>query len=278
MNNKGIGRLGDFLKAARERQGLSQDDVAAKLGYSLGQYISNWEREDSSMPIKRVRAVAKLYGISANKLFRAVVRDRLARMEIKMHAQFGPVLLLIGLGALGAGFSRGVSQPAPEPTVSPSPLPSTIPQMSGIEFQSVAYYTTPAERVRVAAAARKVVETVQSKCFRDFMSARAMIHTHERSPRKVAEHLQGLTGIVPVKFYYSRFSSAVAYRQPPSLEINMNRKFFGSWSTPCELASTLGHEGLGHAIGEYDHDYEWNAQRDFSVPYSINKAFEKCCV
>lgn len=162
----------------------------------------------------------------------------------------------------------------------PSPQPSPKPSLSGTPYvilEPVKGYTTQAEAAVIKKAEVVMNDVVHSQCFYDFMSQRAMIQTNGRSSEEVAKHIQGLSGTVPVVMYYKWLTSAVAYRQPPSLTVNFNRKFFGVSTPLCSWASTLAHEGLGHSLGGYDHDYKWNAQRDYSMPYSANKAFEKCC-
>jgi len=37
-------------------------------------------------------------------------------------------------------------------------------------------------------------------------------------------------------------------------------------------SKTLNHEAVGHALGGYDHSFEWSPIRDFTVPYSISGA------
>ena len=186
-------------------------------------------------------------------------------------------LLLILLLAVNA---HAASKAPPAPVPSPSPVAVASPVPAGplkVQFSPVDFYSTPSERIKIKKAGELLNRVVASACFKDFMAARKLIQTNGRAPSEVATHVQGLTGIVPVKMYYRRFTSAVAYRQPPSMEINLNRKAFWPDLDDCEWGSTLAHESLGHSLGGYDHDYKWNAQRDFSVPYSLNAAFDACC-
>lgn len=195
----------------------------------------------------------------------------------------------------------GMSKRAPAPEMSPTPSPAptvsagTVPFPSGVEFKPVEYYTTKAQRAKIAAAAVKVKEVLGSQCFADFMSKRKLMDTDGRTPTQVVEHLRGLKGTVPVKIYYRCMqfnvfkcpapTSAVAYRQPPSKEINLNGYAFTLDMSDCEWAATMAHEGLGHSMGEYGHSFDWTATRDFSVPYSLGgsvrrnggDAFTNCC-
>jgi len=145
---------------------------------------------------------------------------------------------------------------------------------------------TPREWVEyIAKGEKKMNEVVHSQCLSDFLSKRDMIQTNNRTPEQVVKHLQSLNGNITVKLYYTRLkskfnpfgTSAVAYRQPPSNDININTAYFTYQGNACEFSGTLAHESLAHSLGGYDHSYYDSSDREFSVPYSLNKAFEKCC-
>jgi hypothetical protein len=163
-----------------------------------------------------------------------------------------------------------------------------------VTFEPVDYYTTPAERAKIRAAGLKAAQVIQSKCFADFMSKRALIQTNGRTPPEVAAHLQSLSGAVPVKMYYRCMhfglgcpvpTSAVAYRPLGQQEIDINRAHFTTDLSNCYWARTFAHEGDGHLLGGYDHDFNWSPSRSYSVPYSIGggdqaqggDAFDACC-
>lgn len=67
MKQKNV--LAEFLKQKRVTAGLSQRDVADKLGYSTPQFISNWERGVSHPPISALKKLGELYKVSAEDLF-----------------------------------------------------------------------------------------------------------------------------------------------------------------------------------------------------------------
>ncbi len=185
------------------------------------------------------------------------------------------LILLLTTSALAGGRKAPAPEPSPSPSAVPSPIPAPSPQLPGIHFESVAYYTTVAERAKIKSAAQAVARTLASQCFKDFMSTRNLIQTNGKTPPQVVEHIRGLAGTVPIEMYYRRFTSAVAYRNPGSPTIHLNRKAFGTSMPDCEWSSTMAHEALH--VFDYDHDFKWSASRDFSVPYSVNKAFEACC-
>ena len=131
----------------------------------------------------------------------------------------------------------------------------------------------------------KMNQVVQSQCFYDFMSKRSLIQTNGKTPSDVAKHIQGLSGSIVVHFYYKAMksrlnpfgTSVVAYRAPPSTDINMNTAYWDDNSGICEFSSTFAHESLAHSLGGYDHDVYYSPSRDYSVPYSVNAAFSACC-
>jgi transcriptional regulator with XRE-family HTH domain len=61
--------LADYLKEKRIASGLSQKDVASKMGYSTPQFISNWERGISQPPINSIKKLCEIYGVESEQLF-----------------------------------------------------------------------------------------------------------------------------------------------------------------------------------------------------------------
>lgn len=151
----------------------------------------------------------------------------------------------------------------------------TPPEMGGVTFIPVSQNKD--EIMMVTVASDKVNEVVKSKCFADFMLDRDMIQTKGQSNAQVVKTLQSATGKINVKFYTKRMTSEIAVRYPPSSDINFNRAYWTGNKNVCKWASTLAHEGLGHVLGDYDHDFRYSKSRDYSVPYSINFAFDACC-
>lgn len=197
-------------------------------------------------------------------------------------AVFAFILILPAYGMK----KRRLEAPEPQPSVSVSPLPvstpSPLPTGRGhIALEPDTYYSTASERTKIKKAEIKVNQVIQSECFSKFMSTRKLLQTNGRTPAQVVAHIQSLKDTVPVNMYYRRMggiggTSAVAYRQPPEKDVNLNRAYFGIVLSDCEWASTLAHESL-HAIGEYGHDFNWSPSREYSVPYSVNHSFDECC-
>ena len=59
--------LGNSLFHARKKSGLSQEEVAEKIGVSR-QTISKWESNQSSPDIQSCKAMADVFGISLEEL------------------------------------------------------------------------------------------------------------------------------------------------------------------------------------------------------------------
>ncbi len=80
--------FGKILKEKRERTGISQADVAKKLGYSSPQFISNWERNLSTPPVTSLRTLAQLYKMSADNLFQVYLKTSLKVLETDLKKRF----------------------------------------------------------------------------------------------------------------------------------------------------------------------------------------------
>ncbi len=189
------------------------------------------------------------------------------------------IIAILQLSILGCKYSSPVSKVPPDQISVSTSIASEPPkatEVGTVKLNPIEYYTTSQERAILTQVEKKLNEVKSSKCTHDFLAARKMIQTQNKTSLQVANHVASLSGSVDVVMYYSRFSSAMAYRQPPELKINLNRKYFYATLAICEWVSTVLHESL-HALANYEHDYQWNAQRDFSVAYSANAAVEKCC-
>lgn len=80
--------LGKFLKERREKAGLSQKDVADKLGYSTPQFVSNWERGVSTPPLKTLKKIGDMYSVSADELFNVTLNYQVQQMTIDLKRKF----------------------------------------------------------------------------------------------------------------------------------------------------------------------------------------------
>ena len=67
--------LGEFLQAKRIKSGLSQGDVATKLGYSSPQFISNFERGLCAPPLNKLKLLVNLYDLNGEELVRLMLKE-----------------------------------------------------------------------------------------------------------------------------------------------------------------------------------------------------------
>lgn len=81
-------QLGNFLKDKRSAAGLSQADVAKKLGYSTSQFISNWERGLSTPPVSVLKILADMYEVSPDSMLKAVLDSTVARVTVNLKRKF----------------------------------------------------------------------------------------------------------------------------------------------------------------------------------------------
>jgi transcriptional regulator with XRE-family HTH domain len=80
--------LQTFLYDSRVAAGLTQMEVASKLGYKSPQFVSNWERGLSSPPITIVMILSDMYGVDEQELFDLMVKSSLARVEATMREDY----------------------------------------------------------------------------------------------------------------------------------------------------------------------------------------------
>lgn len=184
-------------------------------------------------------------------------------------------IIVITLLTLSACQSLVVApEPMPTPSAKVSPSPTAVPSSGTVHFISDPYYTTPEQRKLIANAEAEANEMKNSDCVHDFLAVRKLIQINGKTPLQFADEVRAAGGNIPVQFYYRRFGSAVAYREPPSLTIHLNSRFYGPWSSVCEVVSVLLHESVGHSLLNYDHDFNWSPSREYSGPYSLNHAVD----
>lgn len=80
--------LARYLKQKRLAAGLSQVEVAQKLGYTTSQFVSNWERGVAPPPVRTLRKLAQLYKVPANDLYELLLRVTLQKAEKDLQREF----------------------------------------------------------------------------------------------------------------------------------------------------------------------------------------------
>lgn len=74
-------KTGILIKNYRKKSSMSQGFLAKKLGYSNGQFISNWERGVAPIPVHKVREICKLLDIDVDKFKKTMIDEFKAKME-----------------------------------------------------------------------------------------------------------------------------------------------------------------------------------------------------
>jgi transcriptional regulator with XRE-family HTH domain len=80
--------IGSFLKKARLAKKLSQAELASILGYQNSQYISDWERGYSPIPLKRILDLSEALNIDSQVLFDLLVDLSKERLERDLQKKF----------------------------------------------------------------------------------------------------------------------------------------------------------------------------------------------
>lgn len=68
--------LGEFLQSKRMKAGLSQGDVATKLGYSSPQFISNFERGLCAPPLNKLKLLVQLYDLNGEEVVKLMLKEQ----------------------------------------------------------------------------------------------------------------------------------------------------------------------------------------------------------
>ncbi|MGH1468835.1 MAG: helix-turn-helix domain-containing protein [Bdellovibrionales bacterium] len=68
-------KLKDIIKAKRIEKKYSQVKLAKTLGYSSGQFVSNWERGESYPPMDRLAKIALIFEIEKEYLIDLFLKE-----------------------------------------------------------------------------------------------------------------------------------------------------------------------------------------------------------
>jgi len=83
-------KLREKLKSAREKKKYSQTKLAKILGYSSGQFVSNWERGKSYPPVDRLAKMSILLDLDQEELIGLYLNElsHEKRLEFKKAIEF----------------------------------------------------------------------------------------------------------------------------------------------------------------------------------------------
>lgn len=76
--------LGTFLKQKRIDSGLTQNELATKLGDVHSQFVSNWERGLCAPPSHSFHKLIEVLKVNRQKLVDVMVEDSRATIEAKI--------------------------------------------------------------------------------------------------------------------------------------------------------------------------------------------------
>ena len=77
-----------FLSAKREATGLSQKEVADRLGYATSQFVSNWERGQAQPPVDILRKLCAIYKISPDEMFQHILSTKVEQLKGNLERKF----------------------------------------------------------------------------------------------------------------------------------------------------------------------------------------------
>jgi transcriptional regulator with XRE-family HTH domain len=80
--------ISKFLREKRLSAGLSQGDVAKKLGYQSAQFVSNWERNLCRPPVETLRKIAQIYNIDPDQMFEIALESSIEDITADLTAKF----------------------------------------------------------------------------------------------------------------------------------------------------------------------------------------------
>ena len=69
-------KISEYFKTKRMGANLSQQEVAKALGFTTGQFVSNWERGLSFPPMQILPKLVKLYKINKNELMNVYLEEQ----------------------------------------------------------------------------------------------------------------------------------------------------------------------------------------------------------
>jgi transcriptional regulator with XRE-family HTH domain len=73
--------MGIYLREMREKKGLTQAQVATKLGYGSPQFISNIERGVSRVPLKSLKSFIDLYELPTNDVIDFLLDEKRKQLQ-----------------------------------------------------------------------------------------------------------------------------------------------------------------------------------------------------
>lgn len=76
MKNKGMNRLGEYIKLLREAEGMSQEELAIKSGFSGRAAISAIEKGKTNMSVDRLQDIAVALRVTPGELMDVLIETQ----------------------------------------------------------------------------------------------------------------------------------------------------------------------------------------------------------
>ncbi len=80
--------ISEYLKGRRLELGLTQYEVARRLGYSSPQFVSNWERGIANIPRKVFPQLVKMYRMNTGETKRLLFAEAQRQVECALQQIF----------------------------------------------------------------------------------------------------------------------------------------------------------------------------------------------
>jgi transcriptional regulator with XRE-family HTH domain len=87
QDKNGFDSVGALIKQYRLDAGLSQGDLAKKLGYTTPQFVSNWERELCQPPAASLGKIAEILGCEPQNFVERCINIMMRVYEKDLRAQ-----------------------------------------------------------------------------------------------------------------------------------------------------------------------------------------------
>lgn len=80
LPSEALKNFGEYLKTAREAKGLSQAELASRLGYTSPQFVSNVERGIVLLPLEAIRKAIRILDLNREKVIDLIIDHTKARV------------------------------------------------------------------------------------------------------------------------------------------------------------------------------------------------------
>jgi transcriptional regulator with XRE-family HTH domain len=80
--------LGQIIRLARKEKGITQKDLAGKLGHATPMFVSLFERGESKVPLETLGSLIVILDLSEKLIVRLLVMDFQSKLENELLAGF----------------------------------------------------------------------------------------------------------------------------------------------------------------------------------------------